>query len=186
MIEKLADEERVNAACGLLIGYILRLRGAHAANWRAYYLPQMGQTSRSLREVVQQGTASDCLSPYICIGMGDCRMVSVSWLSKHHGWNLPPEDTQFLETMRRVVIRRPRRFIRRSRSLDMDGVDVADRRSSYHAASIGYRRDGSVRYVTRSFLTKVHSRTNYVRMGIRASPSFTSDTFRRCRQTIAN
>ena len=113
-------------------------------------------------------------------------MVSVSWLSKYHGWNLPPEDTQFLETMREVVIRRPpRRFIRRSRSLDMDGVDVADRRPSYHAASIGYRRDGSVRYVTRSFLTKVHSRTNYVRMSIRASLSFTSDTFRRCRQTIA-
>ena len=152
-----------------------------AVYWRDYCLPQMGQTSRSLCEVLRQGSASDYLSRYVCIAMKDCRMVS--WLSKKHGWNLPLEDTQFLETMRRVVIRRPRRFIRRSRSLNIgcNGTSIP----SYHVASIGYRRDESVRYVTGSFLTEVHSRTNYVRKAIRASPSFTSDTFRRCRQTIA-
>ena len=175
------NKDRVNAVWDLLIGYILSLRRIYAVYWRDYYLPQMGQTSRSLCEVVRQGTASDYLSRYVCIAMKDCRMVS--WLSKKHWWNRPLDDTQFLETMRRVVIRRPRRFIRRSRSLniDCDGTSIP----SYHVASIGYRRDESVRYVTGSFLTEVHSRTNYVRKVIRASPSFTPDTFRRCRQTIA-
>ena len=175
------NKELVNAVWDLLIGYILSLRGIYAVYWRDSYIPQMGQTSRSLCEVVRQGTALDYLSRYVCIAMKDCRRVS--WLSEKHGWNLPLEDTQFLETCRCFVIRRPRRFRRRSRSLNIECV--ASSIPSYRVASIGYRRDESVRDVTGSFLTEVHSRTKYVREAIRASPSFTPDTFRRCRQTIA-
>ena len=86
--------------------------------------------------------------------------------------------------MRRVVIRRPRRFRRRPRSLNIDCDDTSI--PSYHVASIGYIRDESVRYVTGSFLTELHARTNNVRKAIRASPSFKPDTSLRCRQTIAN
>lgn len=171
---------------GVFVRYILRLRGAHAALWRAHYLPQVMLASRSIGVEVRQALARDLIYKYICVAMKDSR--NVSWLSRRLDWNLPPEDVHLVDVFRRIVIKWKRRNLRISRTASFleDGVNHTNPMyDMYDMATVAYRRDGQVLYVTDRFSSLVYSCTMGLRNAIRETPSYNSNTFRECRQQVA-